>query len=57
MSSNSGPNEKDPAGGEGFNKEADQEDSERSAQAAMCLTSDEVNYLVYRYDQLPALLA
>jgi hypothetical protein len=51
MSSNSGANAKASAGGEGANKDTTdgEASSERSAQAPMCLTSDEVNYLIFRY--------
>ena len=45
--SNSGSSAKASAGGDGSKK--DGEGSERSSEPAMLLTSDEVNYLVYRY--------
>ena len=48
--SNSGSNSsKVPAGGE---KKSGGEDGERAAQPPMCFTSDEVNYLIFRYDSL-----
>jgi hypothetical protein len=47
--SSSGSNAKDSNGGEGPKNGAEGETSERSAQPTMCLTSDEVNYLIFRY--------
>lgn len=35
--------------GDDAGKIADGESSERSEEPALCLTSDEVNYLVFRY--------
>jgi hypothetical protein len=52
--SNSGSNIKAPAGGDGGpNREAESEGSnEGSATPSMSLTSDEVNYLIFRYEKL-----
>jgi hypothetical protein len=44
------------SGEEGTMKDTEGEASERSSEAPLCITSDEVNYLVFRYVALEAVV-